>query len=271
MTSTHELTSALVRYHGSKSRPPIVWEEIEADSSLGRCRFDVLTADVLAGHRLRLRAWEVKVTAQDFWRDVEAEKSRKYLDAGASCVTYVVPRGLVSKSDCPEWAGLMTWNPDTGSFRTTQRAPVEIRPIKPEFMVRLILRSEEKKIRPTETRSERMDRYRADMRMSYWLNIAASRMIENARSAEDRVQWKIENAERAQRQADAMLERARQAGPVASALSDVLRHASTLLSPRQGSLSSEPTRGLDEFLETAALIVPESSHREPWRPTPVAS
>ena len=120
--TTKLLTSTLLDHHNRKgSRLPwpewIAVAEIEAKGASGR-------VDVLAVRRSysspEIRVCEVKATRQDFLRDVNAGKYRKYLPI-CNTLYFCVPSGLVKKHEVPDDAGLMCWS---GSrWVTVRRAP----------------------------------------------------------------------------------------------------------------------------------------------------
>lgn len=84
-----------------------------------RGRIDFWTISPQQGSAYAATAYEIKVSKADFKRDT-AEKqrlARLYSDE----FFYVAPKGLLSPSDIPDWAGLQEW--DGRRFAHTIHAP----------------------------------------------------------------------------------------------------------------------------------------------------
>lgn len=124
MSITHDqVVAALARYHRQRSKPPLVFTEIAvAGSYASRGRVDVVAATIGSGYSgLTLDGYECKATVSDFEGDVLAGKWEKYLGPFRRFY-FATPKGLVSKADVPDPAGLIVWNPDGDSWSTVKKA-----------------------------------------------------------------------------------------------------------------------------------------------------
>ncbi len=101
---THDqLAADLASYlRGMSNR--ITWEDMQLGPS-GSPRPDVYTMEPTYT-RLAFEAFECKVSASDFRRDVTAGKWQSYLKY-ANSVTFAAPLGLITKDQVPEGCGLI--------------------------------------------------------------------------------------------------------------------------------------------------------------------
>jgi hypothetical protein len=111
--SADDILDALVAISSEK-----IWAtEVPFRGSTTRIDFWTLQPTASAG--FRATSYEIKVSKQDFKRDT-AEKQAGAL-RHSDRFFYVTPPNLISKSDVPEWAGLLEWNGKTWSV--VKRAP----------------------------------------------------------------------------------------------------------------------------------------------------
>jgi len=115
----HNELAHLLAEHLSQNSDKMIWEDLIMGSS-GNCRPDVYTM-MKSYSNPRPTAYEIKISVGDFRSDVTTGKWMKYLKY-AQGVYFCVPLGLVTKNDIPDGAGLITYNTETGSFRTVKKA-----------------------------------------------------------------------------------------------------------------------------------------------------
>lgn len=117
MGETKRLTESLID-HINKDEW-IVGSEVAVRGTNGR--IDVCAVRKRQYLRKQIRAYEVKISRTDFLADVGAQKWRKYL---ACChqVYFATPSGLISKSDLPAGAGLITFG--AKGWQVARAAPI---------------------------------------------------------------------------------------------------------------------------------------------------
>lgn len=98
----------------------LIWaEELALSSGARRCDFWTLHPHASKGYRAT--AYEVKVSRADFKR--ETYKKQREARLFSDEFYYVTPPGLLSPDEIPDWAGLMEYNIEAGTWRTPSSAP----------------------------------------------------------------------------------------------------------------------------------------------------
>lgn len=96
-----------------------IWaSELAFDGGARRCDFWALSAHGSKG--FRAIAYEVKISRGDFRRDTPDKQRQARLFS--DLFYYVAPKGLLSKSDIPDWAGLVEC--DEGVLTNRLNAPL---------------------------------------------------------------------------------------------------------------------------------------------------
>jgi len=138
-----ELATKLARHLLFDSR--MVYEDIPVGRS-GSIRPDVLTIEK-SYTKPNPTAYEIKVSVSDFRSDVTSGKWRGYLDYAWS-VTFVVPKGLITKKDIPEKCGLITYNEALGTFTTVKRPIVDPQQLDTEMLLKLLIEGSKRETKP---------------------------------------------------------------------------------------------------------------------------
>lgn len=109
--TAQDVSSALQAYlEGHKSKYQNTWIAIPEFSTPGvrNGRLDMVA--IRTTYQVQeIRGFEIKVSRSDFFNDVESGKYTKYLNVCHS-LYFVVPSGLVKKTDVPDGCGLLSWN-----------------------------------------------------------------------------------------------------------------------------------------------------------------
>ena len=100
----------------------MVWTNLPL-GTVHSSRPDVVTLD--RSYRVRLVAFEIKVSLSDFRRDVAEGKWNAYADV-ANAVYFAVPQGLVSAKDIPAGAGLYIRS--ESGWKAVRKAPPSPKP-----------------------------------------------------------------------------------------------------------------------------------------------
>lgn len=106
---THDGLLGDLAAHLRGTRDRVVWEDMQLGPA-GSKRPDIYTIPK-SFTQFRPLAYEIKVTASDYRRDVTAGKWQHYLKF-ASGVTFATPAGLITKDDLPKGCGLIVRGPD---------------------------------------------------------------------------------------------------------------------------------------------------------------
>jgi len=138
-----ELATKLARDLLCDSR--MVYENIPVGRS-GSIRPDVLTIQK-SYTRPNPTAYEIKVSVSDFRSDITSGKWRGYLDYAWS-VTFVVPKGLVTKKDIPDKCGLITYNEALKTFTTVKRPTVDPQELDTEMLLKLLIEGTKRETQP---------------------------------------------------------------------------------------------------------------------------
>jgi|GEM_PF-2944992 len=106
-----ETTALIMADLRRKSRHLIAAEELLLNniSWKGKRRTDFWTLTPNASSGFATVGYEVKVSRSDYRRD-SLEKQRHALRY-SNRFYYLVPAGLITKDECPGWAGLIWWTP----------------------------------------------------------------------------------------------------------------------------------------------------------------
>jgi len=137
------LATKLARHMLAESR--MVYEDIPVGRS-GSIRPDVLTIEK-SYTKPNPAAYEIKVSLADFRSDTTSGKWMGYLNYAWS-VTFVVPRGLVKKSDIPDKCGLVTYNEDLDTFVTIKKPTVDPRQLDSEMLLKLLIEGSGRETEP---------------------------------------------------------------------------------------------------------------------------
>lgn len=114
----HNQLANLLAKHLSANPNRMIWEDLIMGSA-GNVRPDVFTL-MKSYSKPQPTAYEIKVSVSDFRSDITTGKWMRYLEY-AQGVYFVVPFGMVAKSDLPDGAGLITYNAETELFRTVKK------------------------------------------------------------------------------------------------------------------------------------------------------
>ena len=106
-----ETTAMIMADLRRKSRHLIAAEELLLNGAAwcGKRRTDFWTLTPNASSGFATVGYEVKVSRSDFRRD-SLEKQQHALRY-SNRFYYLVPAALITKDECPEWAGLIWWTP----------------------------------------------------------------------------------------------------------------------------------------------------------------
>lgn len=117
----------------------VVVREVQLFDGPPFCRGDLVAMERRGSGKPRVKVFEIKVGRSDFWADVRADKWRAYRAAGP--VYFATPRGLVTKAELPDGAGLIEMTEDR-RWLWTRRARPEARDLQGppiELVRRLVL------------------------------------------------------------------------------------------------------------------------------------
>jgi hypothetical protein len=124
MIATADLTRSLVEHLARPRRKtqPVVCAEIALAGSWGsHGRLDVAALHWGSNWSWMLDGYEVKVSRQDFTRDIDAGKHQKYLPS-LDRLFFAAPKGLIRKEELPPGIGLIVWSEDGDSWSVVKRA-----------------------------------------------------------------------------------------------------------------------------------------------------
>lgn len=161
MSIAHDdLATKLARHLLVESR--MVYEDIPVGRS-GSVRPDVLTIEKSYSNP-NPTAYEIKVSVSDFRSDTTSGKWMGYLDFAWS-VTFVVPRGLVKKSDIPDKCGLITYNEELGTFITVKRPTVNPQQLDTEMLLKLLIEGNKRQTKPEVIEPRKADQWHLNEKM----------------------------------------------------------------------------------------------------------
>lgn len=110
-TATDRVTAALVDHLETRKTPTLTFREVALDGSWGSAgRLDLVSLAFGPNRTIGIDGYEIKVSRNDFHRDVDARKYLRYLPS-VDRLTFVCPTGLVRAEEVPPGVGFVTWNP----------------------------------------------------------------------------------------------------------------------------------------------------------------
>jgi len=141
----------------------------------------------------RPMAYEVKVSVSDFRSDITKGKWQSYLQF-ASSVTFVVPKGLVAKTDIPNGCGLITYSEDSDSFYTV-KAPTLQKIVLPErAMLKLLIDGVDRQHKTDRAKCFNLFAQEKSLRKKFGDRVAAA--VFDVERAESNALYKLASAER---------------------------------------------------------------------------
>jgi hypothetical protein len=170
-----------------KAPARMVWLDLQLGPS-GSPRPDVFT---LAKSLVRPRptAYEVKISREDFRRDVTACKWSSYLEYAHS-VVFAVPTGLIDKREVPEQCGLIVRHENV--WRLAKAATINPRPIAQEALLKLIIDGVERE--GPAVRQKYWDAYDRQRQFAKKFGAEAARWVADAAGIQERVSAAEERA-----------------------------------------------------------------------------
>lgn len=145
-----EIIEALQRRH----EKDISAIELAFDGGARRCDFWALSAHASKG--FRAIAYEIKISRSDFRRDTPEKQRQARLFS--DLFYYAAPKGLLTKADIPDWAGLIEY--DAGQFVIRLPAPMRDKDAPTWQFVTSLIRNSGEVRRDADTIREDRNRYR---------------------------------------------------------------------------------------------------------------
>ena len=200
-----ELMIRLADYLGSMT-DRMLWTDMQLGPS-GSPRPDVYTISK-SYSQPKPMAYEVKVSMSDFRSDVTKGKWQSYLEF-AGAVIFVVPKGLITKTDVPNGCGLMTYNPETDTFTNVKKATLHPVTLPERAMLKLLIDGQR---RVHEVNRRRLlDEYQIEQRVRKALGDEVATAVFDIRRAEQSRDYKVRQIqaqiEGEQKQLEAIQER----------------------------------------------------------------
>lgn len=156
----HNQLAHLLAKHLAANPNRMIWEDLIMGSA-GNVRPDVFTI-MKSYSKPQPTAYEIKVSVSDFRSDATTGKWMRYLDY-AQGVYFVVPLGMITKTDIPDGAGLITYNAETEAFKTVKK-PTLSHVIPPfDVMMKLLING--------------IERHRSQMRVKLFNEYKANKEI----------------------------------------------------------------------------------------------
>ena len=94
-------------------------------SDVAQRRIDLFTISSQRGNYTT--AFEIKVSRQDFLKDIQNDLKQRGARLYSSNFYYVAPKDLIAHEEIPVWAGLMEFDFEQQTFRTKVPAPLQSR------------------------------------------------------------------------------------------------------------------------------------------------
>jgi len=141
----------------------------------------------------RPMAYEVKVSVSDFRSDITKGKWQSYLQF-ASSVTFVVPKGLVAKTDIPNGCGLITYSEDSDSFYTVKAPTLQKVALPERAMLKLLIDGVERQHKTDRAKCFNQFTQEKSLRKKFGDRVAAA--VFDVERAESSALHKVANAER---------------------------------------------------------------------------
>lgn len=114
--------------------------EVALPGGLSRRRIDAAAMAYWPSRKYVRHIYEIKVSRQDFQRELKAPEKRQFALASGEHFWFAVPEGLVKKAELPPEAGLLEW--DGKCLHVAVPAPQRmVEPASPEFMLALSRRA----------------------------------------------------------------------------------------------------------------------------------
>lgn len=199
-----ELMMRLADYLGSISSR-MMWTDMQLGPS-GSPRPDVYAMDKSFMHPKPV-AYEVKVSVSDFRSDITKGKWQSYLEF-AGAVIFVVPKGLITKSDVPNGCGLMTYNEETDTFASVKKPTLHPVTLPQRVMLKLLIDGVDRVHQVNRRRM--LDEYQIEQRVRKSLGDEVAAAVFDIRKAEQRRDYELQkiqlSIDMAKRQAEGIRE-----------------------------------------------------------------
>lgn len=125
---TEIILEALKRKCTSWHRCNVLFPELRLGSGysdIAQRRIDLFMISAEKGNYTT--AFEIKVSRQDFLKDMKNNLKQRGARLYSSNFFYVAPKGMINSEEIPVWAGLMEYDFEDKSFRTVIPAPLHSR------------------------------------------------------------------------------------------------------------------------------------------------
>lgn len=119
---TEEILNALMNYYNASS---VMFPELRLGSGyndIAQRRIDLFVISSEKGNYTT--AFEIKVSRQDFLKDIKDPLKQRGARLYSSNFFYVAPQGMIKIDEVPVWAGLKEYDFETKNFKTTIPAPL---------------------------------------------------------------------------------------------------------------------------------------------------
>lgn len=123
---TEEILNALMNYYnGTQGHTSVIFPELRLGSGysdIAQRRIDLFVISSEKGNYTT--AFEIKVSRQDFLKDIKDPLKQRGARLYSSNFFYVAPQGMIKIDEVPVWAGLKEYDFETKKFKTTIPAPL---------------------------------------------------------------------------------------------------------------------------------------------------
>lgn len=185
-----ELLIRLADYLGSMT-DRMLWTDMQLGPS-GSPRPDVYTMRK-SYTQPKPMTYEVKVSTSDFRSDVTKGKWQSYLEFSCG-VIFVVPKGLISKSDVPNGCGLMTYDEEAGRFTNLKKATLQQVSLPERVMLKLLI--DGVKRQHNVNRRNLLNEYEIERRVRKTLGDEIASAVFDVRKAEQSRDYKLQMIQR---------------------------------------------------------------------------
>lgn len=123
---TEEILNALMNYYNrTQGHTSVIFPELRLGSGysdIAQRRIDLFVISSEKGNYTT--AFEIKVSRQDFLKDIKDPLKQRGARLYSSNFFYVAPQGMIKIDEVPVWAGLKEYDFETKEFKTTIPAPL---------------------------------------------------------------------------------------------------------------------------------------------------
>lgn len=124
---TEEILNALMNYYNGwgTGRTSVMFPELRLGSGyndIAQRRIDLFVISSEKGNYTT--AFEIKVSRQDFLKDIKDPLKQRGARLYSSNFFYVAPQGMIKIDEVPVWAGLKEYDFETKKFKTSIPAPL---------------------------------------------------------------------------------------------------------------------------------------------------